>query len=99
MGPIDIDSSGCGGERRDERDERGAERVRDGGPVTGRLEGIRAAPRGAAADSVGAATDACDKLPSSGFDTRPVCLSRTSVRKDVTVPAATEEWQRCIIKK
>ena len=82
----------------DERDEGGVEVVREGLPVTGRLDGIRAAPRRAAVDSVGAATDGCDKLPSSGFETRPVRLSRTPVRKGVTLPTAAGGWRRCCIK-
>ncbi len=98
VGTTDVDDTGWEGERRDESDDGGgAEVVRDGLPVTGRLDGIRATPRRATADSDGAATDGCDKLTSSGFETRPVSLPRTSARKGVTLPAAAG-WRRCCIR-
>lgn len=64
--------------------------VLDGLPMTGRLDGVRAAPRRAAANDDGAATDGCDKLTSSGFETRPVRKPRPPVRKWVPLLAATD---------
>ena len=60
VGVTEVDGSGWEGERRDESDDGGAEVVRDGLPVTGRLGGTRATPR-RTTDSVGAG-DGCDIL-------------------------------------